>query len=174
MFDAEHDNIKMAFNIYQTALEEGVRRVVVASSNHAADFYEPHILNGTFDTVDPMATTPRADNFYGWAKIAYENLGFVYAARVVNGKGDTALENVQIRIGGPRETDVAASVDGGFEKLRRALGAYMSERDMQQLFIKSIEVRPLASTLLLLLLLPPPPPPPPRGGSSSRLFSYHC
>eukprot|EP01052_Picozoa_sp_SAG31_P055800 SAG31_NODE_15618_length_746_cov_1.375580_1_plen_190_part_10 len=42
LFGAEHDNVKMAFNIYQTALEERVRRVVVASSNHAADFYEPH------------------------------------------------------------------------------------------------------------------------------------
>ena len=32
--------------IDQSALDEGVRRVVVASSNHAADFYEPHILDG--------------------------------------------------------------------------------------------------------------------------------
>ncbi|MCX6044555.1 MAG: NAD(P)-dependent oxidoreductase [Chloroflexi bacterium] len=32
-------NVEMAYNIYQTALEEGVRRVVVASSNHAADYY---------------------------------------------------------------------------------------------------------------------------------------
>eukprot|EP01050_Picozoa_sp_SAG11_P018716 SAG11_NODE_2874_length_2880_cov_2.944624_4_plen_98_part_00 len=37
------------------------------------------------------------------AKIAYESLGFVFASRVVNGKGDVALQNVQIRIGGPRE-----------------------------------------------------------------------
>ena len=32
--------------IDQSALDEGVRRVVVASSNHAADFYEPYILDG--------------------------------------------------------------------------------------------------------------------------------
>eukprot|EP01050_Picozoa_sp_SAG11_P018715 SAG11_NODE_2874_length_2880_cov_2.944624_3_plen_59_part_00 len=54
----------MAFNIYQTALEEGVRRVVMASSNHAADFFEPHILEGTADTIDPE-TRALSDNFYG-------------------------------------------------------------------------------------------------------------
>jgi hypothetical protein len=46
LFAAEHANVQMAFNVYQTAVEEGVRRVVVSSSNHAADFYEPLILKG--------------------------------------------------------------------------------------------------------------------------------
>ena len=49
----EFANVQMAYNIYQTALEEGVRRVVVASSNHAADYYEPLILDGQLDFVDP-------------------------------------------------------------------------------------------------------------------------
>lgn len=35
LFAAEHDNVRMAFNVYQTAVEEGVERVVVSSSNHA-------------------------------------------------------------------------------------------------------------------------------------------
>src|SRR5262245_39840365 len=35
-FRAEHENIALAYNVYRTALEERVRRVVVASSNHAA------------------------------------------------------------------------------------------------------------------------------------------
>ena len=38
-FWAEFDNVQMAYNVYQTCFEEGVQRVVVASSNHAADYY---------------------------------------------------------------------------------------------------------------------------------------
>ena len=36
-FWAEHQNVALAYNVYRVALEEGVRRVVVASSNHASD-----------------------------------------------------------------------------------------------------------------------------------------
>ena len=49
------------------------------------------------------------------------------------------LENVHIRIGGPRETDVSSCEPGDMRCVRRALGAYISERDMQQLFVRSIE-----------------------------------
>ena len=35
LFAAEHANVRMAFNVYQTAVEEGVERVIVSSSNHA-------------------------------------------------------------------------------------------------------------------------------------------
>ena len=45
-------NIAMAHNVYQVAMEEGVKRVVVASSNHAADFYEPLIHSGR-ESHDP-------------------------------------------------------------------------------------------------------------------------
>ena len=144
----EFANVQMAYNIYQTSLEEGVRRVVVASSNHAADYYEPLILDGELDYVDPNGRA-LSDNYYGWAKETYEHLGFVFAVGRQNRTWDptsgaqpsrsTQLENVQIRIGGPRETDVAACTLGDLRCMRRALGAYISERDMQQLFVKSIE-----------------------------------
>src|SRR5205085_114365 len=39
-FDAELANIRMAQRVYRCALVSGVRRVVVVSSNHAADWYE--------------------------------------------------------------------------------------------------------------------------------------
>ena len=45
LFGAEHANVEMAFNVFQTAAEAGVRRVVMASSNHAADYYEDLILD---------------------------------------------------------------------------------------------------------------------------------
>jgi hypothetical protein len=134
-FATEMANIQLAYNVYQVAYEEKVRRVVVASSNHAADYYEGLILDGAWDVVTPEMRA-LSDNYYGWAKEAYEHLGFVFAVGRATGR---PLENVQIRIGGPRETDVAGCPKGDLRRLRRALAVYISQRDMQQLFIKSIE-----------------------------------
>ena len=90
--------MKLAFNIYMTCLEEGVCRVVAASSNHAADFYEPLILDKKMDLVTPDVRA-LSDDYYGWAKEAYEHLGFVFAVGKDNGR---PLENMQVRIGAPR------------------------------------------------------------------------
>lgn len=134
-FQAELSNVQMAYNVYQTAWEEKVRRVVVASSNHAADYYERLILTGKWDVVTPEMRA-LSDNYYGWAKETYEHLGFAFATGHENGR---PLENVQVRIGGPRETDVADCPPGDLTRMRRALAVYISQRDMAQLFIKSIE-----------------------------------
>jgi hypothetical protein len=145
----EFANVQMAYNVYQTSLEEGVRRVVVASSNHAADYYEPLILDGAWDYVNPDGRA-LSDNYYGWAKETYEHLGFVFAVGVQAGRRNDPtsgaknqagrqLEVVQIRIGGPRETDVESCKLGDLRCMRRALAVYISDRDMQQLFVKSIE-----------------------------------
>jgi len=40
-FDGELNNVRMAYNVLRTASETGIKRAVIASSNHAADFYEP-------------------------------------------------------------------------------------------------------------------------------------
>jgi len=146
-FTAEHANVRMAYNVYQVAWEEGVRRAVVASSNHAADYYEPLILAHQVDVIDPNARA-LSDNFYGWAKEVYEHLGFLFAVGAIHGNTMTGipaggpqrpLENVQIRIGGPRETDLATIARGDLVRVRRALGAYLSARDLTQLVVKSIE-----------------------------------
>ncbi|HJX87143.1 MAG TPA: NAD(P)-dependent oxidoreductase, partial [Gemmatimonadales bacterium] len=76
-FWAEHANVGLAYNVCRVALEEGVRRVVVCSSNHAADYYERLVWDGRLDMVTPEMP-PRSDNWYGWAKGAYELLGFVF------------------------------------------------------------------------------------------------
>ena len=136
-FWAELDNVTMAYNLYRTALEEGVRRVVVMSSNHAADFYEPFLLSGDLLSIGPN-TPPLSDNLYGWAKIAYEALGFVFAAGKVG--GGRRLSNVQLRIGAPRETDIDSCAPGDLRKLKRDLGAYLSLRDEVELVEKSIEI----------------------------------
>jgi hypothetical protein len=134
-FRAEYGNVGMAYNVYKTALEEGVKRVVVTSSNHAADYYEALILDGIMDFVDPDQRA-LSDNYYGWAKDVYEHLGFVFATGKIEKQ---PLENIQIRIGGPRETDITRCELGDLRCMRRALAVYISDRDMQQLYIKSIE-----------------------------------
>ena len=134
-FRAELANVEMAYHVLQTAREEGVRRVVMISSNHAADYYEPLILDGKWDVVTPDMQE-RAVGYYGWAKACYEHLGFIFAQ---GGPGEPPLENVQIRIGGPRETDMERAEPGNMRQVRRGLAVYLSRRDLVQLIVKSIE-----------------------------------
>ncbi len=134
-FWAEHQNVALAYNVYRTALEEGVRRVVVASSNHAGDYYERLVWAGKLDMVTPEMP-PRSDNWYGWSKAAYELLGFVFATGEVDGR---KLEIVQWRIGGPRDDDIDHVKPGDLKVMHRALGAYLSPRDQVQQAIRMVE-----------------------------------
>jgi NAD dependent epimerase/dehydratase family len=129
----ERPNVDMAERVYRFSLDAKIGRVVVASSNHAADWYEPVLHAGLLDTIGP-ADLPKSDNYYGWAKIAYEALGFTYASGAFGRK----LGVVQVRIGAPREIDAQHFEDdpAGYE---RDLGAYISSRDLQQLVVRSIE-----------------------------------
>jgi hypothetical protein len=133
-FQSEYANVGMAYNVYKVAQEENVKRVVVASSNHAADYYERLIWTDKLELVTPDMTL--SDNFYGWAKACYELLGFVFASGQVDGK---KLEIVQWRIGGPRETDLDRVAPGDIKGLHRAAGAYLSARDQLQQAVRMIE-----------------------------------
>ncbi len=132
-YEAERANVDMAYRVFQLAMEENVRRVVMASSNHAADWYERLIHTGAMDVVTP-ATFPKSDNWYGWAKATYEHVGFVFATGALGG----TVENVHLRIGAPREID-ASQFTNDLKGYKRDLGAYLSARDLQQLVVKSIE-----------------------------------
>jgi hypothetical protein len=134
-FQAEHANVALAYNVYRTALEEGVRRVVVCSSNHACDYYERLVWDGRVDMVTPEMP-PRSDNWYGWSKASYELLGFVFATGKVDGR---TLEVVQWRIGGPRDDDIDHVKPGDIPTMHRALGAYLSARDQVQQAIRMVE-----------------------------------
>jgi UDP-glucose 4-epimerase len=134
-FWAEHTNVALAYNVCRVALEEGVRRVVVCSSNHAADYYERLVWDGRLDMVTPEMP-PRSDNWYGWAKAAYELLGFVFATGKVDGR---KLEIVQWRIGGPRDDDMDHVKPGDIKVMHRALGAYLSKRDQVQQAVRMVE-----------------------------------
>src|SRR5206468_4748738 len=134
-FWAEHDNVALAYNVYRTAMEEGVRRVVVCSSNHAADYYERLIWAGKMEMVTPDLP-PRSDNWYGWAKAAYELLGFVFATGKVDGKKQ---EVVEWRIGGPRDDADLVSTKVDLKVMQRGHGAYLSRRDQVQQAIRMVE-----------------------------------
>jgi len=145
-FDAELANVRMAHHVYRTALEAGVRRVVIASSNHAADWYEHALVHaGRRELVRPT-DLPLSDNFYGWAKASYELLGFVYAS----GGFGRRLEVVCLRIGAPRDVSgrrYAGTLPeqhvgpgaSGLANFKRDLGAWLSPRDLRQLVRRAIE-----------------------------------
>ncbi|MDP9351998.1 MAG: NAD(P)-dependent oxidoreductase, partial [Chloroflexota bacterium] len=133
-YDGERRNVDMMQTVYQLALGLDVPRVVAASTNQAAKWYEQPYYQGLRDRVGPE-DYPRPDNFYGWAKAAYESLGFLYACGTLGRK----LQVVQVRIVVPREVDVEKFVDQPPERYVRDLAGYISPRDLQQLFTKSIE-----------------------------------
>ncbi|MEE8046450.1 MAG: NAD(P)-dependent oxidoreductase [Dehalococcoidia bacterium] len=143
-FDNEHENVQMANNSYRSAYDSGVRRIAIASSNHAADWYEHSLIHDRkMDMVRPT-DFPISDNFYGWAKAAYELLSFPYACGIFGRK----LETVMLRIGFTRpivadeylgSSPMSEQTRGGIAEFKRNLGAYISPRDITQLFTKAVE-----------------------------------
>jgi len=134
VYEDERRNVDMMQRVYDVALTTGVRRVVAASTNQAAKWYEQPYYAGLRDRVDPE-DYPRPDTFYGWAKAAYESLGFLYACGSLGRK----LEVIQIRIVAPREIDAREFEGKPREQYIRDLAGYVSERDLRQLFRKSID-----------------------------------
>lgn len=146
-FEAEFANIRVAQRVYRAALEAGVRRVVMVSSNHAADWYEHHEVHRRERDMVYPTDMPLADNFYGWSKASYELLGHPYAC----GTFGRVLEVVMLRIGSPypvqsaRYEPGAASVasslprPAGVAAFKRALGAWLSDRDCAQLCRCAVE-----------------------------------
>ena len=139
----------MANNIYRCAYDAGVQRVIMASSNHAADWYEHALIhNRKKETVYPDEM-PLSDNFYGWAKATYELLGYPYACGAFGRK----LEVIQVRIGNPRNPVAKDMMNNDFpghggtriSSYKRALGAHFSERDLQQLFVRAIETEDISN-----------------------------
>ena len=138
-YEGERRNVDMMQRVYQLSLDHGVRRVVAASTNQAAKWYEQPYFAGLRDRVTPE-DYPRPDRFYGWAKAAYESLGFVYACGSLGRK----LEVIHLRIVAPREIDARHFEHQPRERYIRDLAGYISERDLQQLFVKSVETPQIA------------------------------
>ncbi|MGW3650620.1 NAD-dependent epimerase/dehydratase family protein [Streptomyces sp. NPDC000878] len=82
-------NIEGTYNLYEAAREEGVGRIVFASSNHAVGF-TPRPQGD--DPLIPIATPHRPDTFYGLSKSFGEDLAQLYWDK-------HGLETVSVRIG---------------------------------------------------------------------------
>ncbi|MCX4668127.1 NAD(P)-dependent oxidoreductase [Streptomyces sp. NBC_01381] len=82
-------NIEGTYNLYEAAREEGVRRIVFASSNHAVGF-TPRPTGD--DPLIPVDTPRRPDTFYGLSKSFGEDLAQLYWDK-------HGIETVSVRIG---------------------------------------------------------------------------
>ena len=133
-YASERRNVDLMERIYRLAMAAGVKRIVAASTNQASKWYEQPWFEGRIDRVAPD-DYPRPDTFYGWAKVAYESLGFLYAC----GSLGRRLEVVQIRIVAPREIDATAFADRPLWDYLRDIAGYISQRDLQQLFVRSLD-----------------------------------
>ena len=70
-----HTNVLGSQHVLEAARRQGVRKVLLASSNHAVGYFSrddapPEGL--------PADLPPRPDSFYGWSKTAVESLGRLY------------------------------------------------------------------------------------------------
>ncbi len=138
-YAAERINLDMTARIYEAASAGSVRRVVCTSSNQAAKWYERSWRAGRRDRVGPE-DYPRPDSFYGWAKTAYETLGFLYAT----GEIGRPIEVAQIRIVAPRPIRAEAFTDRPLADYLRDITGWISERDLQQLYLRAIEADSIA------------------------------
>ncbi|MGR8011256.1 NAD-dependent epimerase/dehydratase family protein [Streptomyces hypolithicus] len=82
-------NIEGTYNLYEAVRQEGVRRVVFASSNHAVGFTPRPAPGGP---LIPIGVPHRPDTFYGLSKAFGEDLAQLYWDR-------HGVESVSVRIG---------------------------------------------------------------------------
>jgi uronate dehydrogenase len=107
-------NIVGAYNLYEAARKNGVKRIVFASSNHVTGFYRQ---DEVIDTRDPV----RPDGLYGLSKAFGENLAQLYWNRY-------GIETVSLRIG----SSFTAPKD------RRMLATWMSYDDTERLIVAAL------------------------------------
>ena len=107
-------NIVGAYNLYEAARRQGVRRIVFASSNHVIGFYRQ---DEVIDTQVPQ----RPDGFYGLSKAFGENIARLYFDRY-------GIETACLRIGSsfPEPRD------------RRMLATWLSFDDLERLVVASL------------------------------------
>ncbi|OEV06143.1 NAD-dependent epimerase/dehydratase family protein [Streptomyces nanshensis] len=123
-----HSNIEGTYRLYEAARQEGVRRVVFASSNHAVGF-TPIPSDG--DPLVPVDTPHRPDTFYGLSKSFGEDLAQLYWD--LHG-----IETVSVRIGScfPEPTSV------------RMLSLWLSPADGARLFHAALTAPDVGHTVV--------------------------
>ncbi len=117
-------NFMGSYNIWESARQLGVRRIVYASSIHAMGMYPK---TTRIDTEMPH----RPDTYYGFAKCFTEDLGRMYWEK-------EGIESVHLRIYS------ATSKPGN----ARALGSWLSFDDLRQLVMRSIDTPVVGFTVV--------------------------
>jgi uronate dehydrogenase len=112
--DILHSNIIGAYNVWEAARRHGVRRVVYASSIHAVGMYPKNQRIGT-------DVPHRPDSYYGLSKCFAEDLARMYWEK-------SGVEAVCLRI-------LSCANVGN----TRALGSWLSYRDLVQLVTRAID-----------------------------------
>jgi uronate dehydrogenase len=102
-------NIVGCYNIYEAAKRNGVKRILFATSNHAAGFYRR-------DEIIDHRVYPKPDSRYGVSKVFGEQLGSLYADKY-------GAEVFCMRIGNVAPNPVD----------KRRLSIWISPRDLAQL-----------------------------------------
>lgn len=117
-------NIIGAFNLYEAARKQGVKRVVFASSNHVTGFYRQG------ETID-AGYPPRPDGIYGLSKAFGEDLSRLYFDRY-------GIETACLRIGScfPEPKD------------RRMLATWLSYGDLHRLVSACLTTPVLGHTII--------------------------
>ncbi|MFI1536907.1 NAD-dependent epimerase/dehydratase family protein [Streptomyces anandii] len=121
-------NIEGTYHLYEAAREEGVGRIVFASSNHAVGC-TPRPGDG--DPLIPVDTPRRPDTFYGLSKSFGEDLAQLYWDK-------HGIETVSVRIGScfPEPTSV------------RMLSLWMSPGDGARLFHAALTAEHVGHTVV--------------------------
>ncbi len=117
-------NIVGTYHLYEAARRHGVRRIVLASSNHVTGFYRQDEVISPKDPVRP-------DGLYGLSKAFGENLAQLYFDR-------HGIETVSVRIG----SAFAAP------KNRRMLATWMSFDDLERLVMASLTAPVVGHTIV--------------------------
>jgi uronate dehydrogenase len=113
-------NVTTTYSVLRAARKTGVRRVVLASSNHVTGFY------ACDETIGPQQPV-RPDSFYGVSKVFDEAIGRLYAEKF-------GLEVVCLRIG----------TFASRPRNRRHLSTWLSPRDCVELIRRSLEAPDVA------------------------------
>ncbi len=122
------NNIKGTYNIFRAAADQGCRRVIYASSVQASEGYELDVQASEHMRVRP-------GNIYGVTKCFGEAL----ASRFADAEG---LSSIAVRIGFFAEPEELPG------KSARDLSAFISPRDIGDLFVRCIETPDIAFAIV--------------------------
>ena len=140
-FPIEMQNILMAFNVMTCAHLAGVRRVLIATSNSVTSWTEQNRIHPRLQDIIHPDDAPFPASFYGWAKLSYEQLAFLFA----NGDVGRKMDIVSMRIGAPRPLELADYGDD-MNRFKRDLGAYVSPRDWRHFVTQAIETEDITNS----------------------------